>query len=983
MRMLLPLAVCALLAVAAHSADVALLRKVQTEESRWDSQTAIDGFVETVRDRLSAAGIETDTVDDTELSAEKLDGYGLVILPHNPGTTGPVVDALEAYVAAGGKLGLLYASNRRLLRLVGCSGARHLGSADLPRLQAVALDSDSLHGAPAAMKQASWNINEPLPAEGEQGAQIVGTWTDADGADTGLSALTIHDNGFAFAHVLLKEDPDAAMHLMLALTGHYIDDVWPRSVQQRLQRIGKVGVYSGVEALEEAVAGGGSDEARGEMARAADLRRQAMALQDAGDYAEALQRADEAAGAARDAFITMQPSRDLELRGAWIHSAYGIRGWDWDQTIKALADNGFNAIFVNMLWGAVADYPSEVLPVHPDVATKGDQIDLCLAACQKYGVELHVWKVNWNMGHHTPETVRRQFIDAGRCQKTYEGEDSSYLAPHLQENFELERDAMLEVVRKYPVAGIHFDYIRYPNANCDFSDSARAAFEEWLGRKVEDWPRDCRHGGLNDKWNQWRRGNITRLVKAVYKPAHEINPAIQVSAAVFGSWDGSPNSIAQATEEWIDNGWLDFVCPMNYTNSDASLRRLLKRQVSAVDGRIPLYAGLGAWRHEYAAATAEQIRICRELGADGFVCFSHTPSFAQDRLPRLHRGPSKTPSPKMPHHGPSLRYSVTGNVPDLSPRAFRVGQPLTVRVETAHMAQMQAFDAEFHVTRDGQATDLGKAAEVRQEIIAHVVTFVPDEPGTYRLEVVGRYRAPGARQPEDLFGRSGPLTVLAEEQVQARLARLGPPPFANSGGVKVAVWHNAYGSVPLIEALRGGGEKLDVAPLANFKPASLAACDVVILPQPRREIALFQSAEAVRAVGQYIRDGGGVFVTHAQVGIRGLKPFAPTVATGGQAISGREWQVVAEHPVTVGIPNDVLRSTFVDRISVKPGQDAVVVAATPEGEPIIALGQVGKGRYVACGLGVAIGAHDSDVAPAAAELQLVVNSVRWLAGKDK
>ena len=74
----------------------------------------------------------------------------------------------------------------------------------------------------------------------------------------------------------------------------------------------------------------------------------------------------------------------------------------WDRFDYMLADAGFTAILPNMLWGGVAFYPSKVLPVAADVATRGDQIAECLAAAKKYGIEVHVWKVNWNTSHRAP-----------------------------------------------------------------------------------------------------------------------------------------------------------------------------------------------------------------------------------------------------------------------------------------------------------------------------------------------------------------------------------------------------------------------------------------------------------------------------------------------------------------------------------------------------------------------------------------------------
>jgi len=71
-----------------------------------------------------------------------------------------------------------------------------------------------------------------------------------------------------------------------------------------------------------------------------------------------------------------------------------LRGKTWDESIRFLKENGFNVILPNMLWGGIAYYPSQVLPEYEELAQRGDQIEQCLAACRKYGVACHVWKVN-------------------------------------------------------------------------------------------------------------------------------------------------------------------------------------------------------------------------------------------------------------------------------------------------------------------------------------------------------------------------------------------------------------------------------------------------------------------------------------------------------------------------------------------------------------------------------------------------------------
>lgn len=186
-----------------------------------------------------------------------------------------------------------------------------------------------------------------------------------------------------------------------------------------------------------------------------------------------------------------------EQRGFWCHSAMGIPGTNWDEVIQTLAKNGFNAIFPNMLWGGVAYYPSDVLPTAREVSTHGDQVAQCLAACKKHGVACHVWKVNWSMGARTPKAFVDTLQAAGRTQVLRDGsQQPRWLCPSHPDNFRLEFDAMLEVVRRYDVAGVHFGYIRYPGLQACFCPGCRERFEAEIAHAVRHWPTDVDRGGI-------------------------------------------------------------------------------------------------------------------------------------------------------------------------------------------------------------------------------------------------------------------------------------------------------------------------------------------------------------------------------------------------------------------------------------------------------------------------------------------------------
>jgi uncharacterized lipoprotein YddW (UPF0748 family) len=230
-----------------------------------------------------------------------------------------------------------------------------------------------------------------------------------------------------------------------------------------------------------------------------------------------------------------------------------------------------------------------------------------------------------------------------------EGRD--WLCPSNPENQKLELESMLEVARKYDVDGLHFDYIRYPGAQGCYCDGCRERFQAQTGRQVADWPKDCYSGTLRDAYRDWRCEQITRLVEAVHREAKKIKPAIKISAAVFGAYPDCRQSVGQDWPVWIKAGYLDFVCPMDYTESDLSFSNLVANQLRLVEGRIPVYPGIGATASR-ATLTADrvagQIYHARRLGAAGFTIFNLQEGTAGEILPAV--GLGATSEPAIPPH---------------------------------------------------------------------------------------------------------------------------------------------------------------------------------------------------------------------------------------------------------------------------------------------------------------------------------------------
>jgi uncharacterized lipoprotein YddW (UPF0748 family) len=338
-----------------------------------------------------------------------------------------------------------------------------------------------------------------------------------------------------------------------------------------------------------------------------------------------------------------------EGRAMWNHSGTGAYPGDWERSAKLLAENGFNMILPNMLWGGVAHYPSNVLPRSATFKQYGDQIEQCCAAAKKYGLEVHVWKVNYNL-ENAPKKFVEQLRREGRTQVSVKGEPCNWLCPSHPENQKLERESMLEIARKYPVDGLHFDYIRYPDGVHCYCDGCRRRFEAQSGRAVSDWPKECFSGSRKEEYRDWRCRQITSLVAALSRDARKIRPGLKISAAVFGSYPACRESVDQDWPEWVKAGHLDFVCPMNYTASDAEFCSLVRSQMKLIEGRVPLYPGIGAWMVKSSPdRVVGQIHHARSLGASGFAIFDFNPATAASVVPGVGLD-AGVPRAVPPHH---------------------------------------------------------------------------------------------------------------------------------------------------------------------------------------------------------------------------------------------------------------------------------------------------------------------------------------------
>ncbi len=613
---------------------------VYRNDAAGKSRGSIRRVVSYTTDSLDSLGIAWELLDDKAVASGRLAGKKVAILPYNPVLPKDAAAAIKKFVAGGGKLIVCYHLPKPLGELLGVRIDGKLdGKAD--RLDAIWFKPTHERNTFNA-KQPVGSARKIIPTKD---TNIYGYWYDKDVEvvnDT-PAVITLNRNGCFVGHVPTRHYVTGRDFLFLETLG----PLWPGMEKivydHRMRQLGKVAGFGGVKELTAAVKANCPKDNSGlgahwHLSGARDCHRFAEKYLKEGKLISAAQELNDAQNLYLRAYAASVPSQKGEFRAVWCHSPHGVRGMNWDKAMKTLADAGFNAIIVNMSWGGTAAYKSKLLPIAKQAGGR-DLLAECVAAGKKHGIAVHAWKCNMRCKSDQSGKFYKDLLAAGRFQTDFEGKPlNNALCPSDPANLKLEVDSMVEMARDYDVAGIHFDYIRYPGIDVCYCDRCRKRFEAEYKVKVKNWPGDVRTGPLQLAYQQFRRDRMTAIVAGVSRDARKAKPDILISAAVYWHCPSARIRVGQDWKLWVEKGYLDFVCPMQYTSYAADFDGWTQFTSKWVGGRIPLMPGIGATLGMTPEQTLHHILITRKHKTAGFVLFNYYPVLAENYLPLLRAG---------------------------------------------------------------------------------------------------------------------------------------------------------------------------------------------------------------------------------------------------------------------------------------------------------------------------------------------------------
>ena len=762
----------------AESADIAVV-KCTIAAKDAGKRRGYDMHREAVTKKLLRCGVAFDLVSDEQVIAGKLTDYRLAIFPFNTVSDAEEVRQILAFTQGGGRLVWFYSFPRQLSGVLGIDKCSYRGKSRDGEFFTMKFIGDRPPGFPAQVYQESPNCR--IVEKVAEGSRALALWYDKDGKNTGIPAVILSPASIYIAHVLWGgADADQQTQFLLASIGHFLPEQWTKIVTGMLEKASTAAGYENLDLLTQAVAQ--SPAAKRWAKEATTQARRTKECLAARKYSEALTLASQVHASAQNAAVAVFPSRPYELRGAWLHPNDTT---DWEATMAELKAANFNAVFPLMCGPESTKYPS----AYAKQLTQRDHMKECLDAARRHGIEVHVWKANWQVLRPVKE-LSQKFTDEKRFvlsaeQVLGQPEKSSYrwstrwLDPSEERNRQLEYDMLVELVEKYHPHGIHFDFMRYPASSYCYCERCREKFQQWAAVRVEQWPQDCMGKGVQaERFRQWRRHLQTSLVKRIAEGVRRIDPQVKLSLAARASMTGSYDSDAQDWVTWSKEGYLDFLCPMDYTDRVDVLRRKLEPQVAAINGVVPIYAGLGVspTRSATAVNLSQQIQLARELGADGFLMFAWSP-FSAAMLPMLQQGPTSTPVTVMPHHRQPVTVlfqypPVSDGAPARTYLASKTSS-LSVRIasRTKDTKKITATAVVVPAAGGPKASATAKNQGNGTDITLPVP--LPSEAGIYEIIVRGEVTVTGgAKAP--FYLRSLPInvvTAIEEKAVPARPTR--------------------------------------------------------------------------------------------------------------------------------------------------------------------------------------------------------------------
>ncbi|MBQ3565624.1 MAG: family 10 glycosylhydrolase [Oscillospiraceae bacterium] len=224
------------------------------------------------------------------------------------------------------------------------------------------------------------------------------------------------------------------------------------------------------------------------------------------------------------------------------------------ELLTKIKDTGFNTVYVHVRPYNDAYYKSEMFPLSVVCPTEYDPFEIILEKSHSLNLSVHAW-IN-PMRCMTDEELKKidnkykvkQWYDDTEKNGTRISEVDGrwYLNPAYEEVREFISDGVDELLKNYPIDGIHIDDYFYPTQNENFD---KTAFEKSGEENLESW----------------RRENINLMIQEIYNTVKKHNKNILFGISPQGNISINESDLYADVTKWIsEKGFCDYIVPQLY-----------------------------------------------------------------------------------------------------------------------------------------------------------------------------------------------------------------------------------------------------------------------------------------------------------------------------------------------------------------------------------------------------------------------------------
>jgi len=268
------------------------------------------------------------------------------------------------------------------------------------------------------------------------------------------------------------------------------------------------------------------------------------------------------------------------VRGLWVSRWEYRTPEDVAALLSRAAGWGITDVYFQVRGRGDAFYRSTIEPWGAELTGRlgqdpgWDPLETAIREARQRGLRLHAWINTFTMWSGsvpppatTPEHIFNEHPDwimANRDGLTLRlGNRFGYVLaapgnPEVQARIEA---VVMEIVERYPVDGIHYDYIRLPDHDYSYDAVSRARY---LAESD------------SDTYMGWQAGEVSGMLARISERARSTLPGIIFSAAIVNHYHRAIGIFAQDPAVWTASGALDYVVPMMYTPSIAEFKSMLE-----------------------------------------------------------------------------------------------------------------------------------------------------------------------------------------------------------------------------------------------------------------------------------------------------------------------------------------------------------------------------------------------------------------------